>query len=413
MPPGPTQDPAPGSHPASTHAPYATHTPETWREVAAGGVSVLALVCIGAAWAVLLGWGVGEAVSDRYFLTQFLEWVPTLAVLVGAGVLLSLAWVLTRVWTRIAGRSPRAKRGNGARRWGWAPWAGLLVYFFIVEVPIFRSRPPTPDPGADRFKLVVWNASSWYQSGWEVGIGAADPDIVVIVGLGSTARLPALQSMMKGVVSVVTTERFTVLSKRPIVRYGATSLGLAAGQGIDPRLGLRASRRADPGNAMFFEVRHPATAKTPAGSSVIQALDLPSDLSLLRWDVTTKARSAMDTFAGPVYAADPSGRWVREDNGPVPSGTPGAGFPIPDIVAGDFNIPRGADSLHALDRGYPSAFDQAGRGFMASYPRSRPILHIDQTFLAPGLRTFNYRLIDLDAGSHRAQVVDIARERAP
>ena len=94
---------------------------------------------------------------------------------------------------------------------------------------------------------------------------------------------------------------------------------------------------------------------------------------------------------------------------PEDTGTATVGFPAPDIVVGDFNIPRSAGSLKALGRGYPSAFDQAGRGYMASYPRVRPIFHIDQTFVAPGLRVFDYRLPDIGAGAHRAQVVDIAR----
>jgi hypothetical protein len=375
--------------------------------VIAGALWVLAQTCALLAWAGLAGWLVGEIVSDRYYLTQFLEWVPTPAVLVGAGTLLALAWILARLSELTGGRPRRTTRAHRAIRWGWLPWAALVIYFFVVEAPVFRPRPPTPDPGADHFKLVFWNASAWYQDGWEVGLGATDPDIVILVGLNSTKRLPDLKGMMNGVVSVVMAERFIVLSKRPITRYAVTSLGVARGQGIDPRFGLRTSNRTDPGHALFFEVQHPATEKTPAKSSIVQVLDLPSDLSLLRWDVTAKARQTLDHFAGTVFVPDSLDRWVPET---PPPESPQAGFPQPDVVIGDFNIPRGAASLRILSRGFASAFDQAGRGYMASYPRRRPLFHIDQTFLGPGLRAFQYRLMDLDAGAHRAQVVDIARD---
>lgn len=372
---------------------------------AAGAVFLLALACATLAWLGLAGWLVGETISDRYYFTQFLEWMPTPAALAGSGALLVLGWVLARFRHVLADPSTRSARVQRAIRWGWLPWGAILVYFFTIEAPLFRSRPGPPPTGVDHFRLVFWNASAWYQDGWESGIGGAEPDIVILSGLGSTKRLPELQSMMKDVVSVIIAERFIVLSKRPITRHGFTSLGVARGQGLDPRFGGWTSPRADHGHALFFEVQHPATANTPAGSSIVHVIDLPSDLSLLRWEVTARARRALDHFAGITYVPDPLGRWIPE-NPPAPT----TGFPSPDIVIGDFNIPRGAASLSALSRGLTNAFDQAGRGFMASYPRRPPVFHIDQTFLAPGLRAFNYRLLDIGAGAHLVQSVDIARK---
>src|SRR5437762_12952202 len=59
-------------------------------------VGFLSGLCLALAWAGLAGWVVGEVVSDRFYLTQFLEWVPTLFVLCGTGALFLLALVLHR-----------------------------------------------------------------------------------------------------------------------------------------------------------------------------------------------------------------------------------------------------------------------------------------------------------------------------
>jgi hypothetical protein len=54
-----------------------------------------------------------------------------------------------------------------------------------------------------------------------------------------------------------------------------------------------------------------------------------------------------------------------------------------------------------------NAFDHAGIGPAATYPRERPLAHLDQTFLVPGLAARRYRIIDPGTGNHRMQFAEI------
>ncbi|QYU67078.1 hypothetical protein J4558_19280 [Leptolyngbya sp. 15MV] len=98
---------------------------------------------------------------------------------------------------------------------------------------------------------------------------------------------------------------------------------------------------------------------------------------------------------------------------------------------GDFNIPRGARSLRHLTQGLTHAFDAAGLGYVATFPRRQasapgaegspvarlwiswayrtglPLLHIDHAFVARWLRVRRYEAPDGGAGSHHWQLVEL------
>jgi endonuclease/exonuclease/phosphatase family metal-dependent hydrolase len=89
----------------------------------------------------------------------------------------------------------------------------------------------------------------------------------------------------------------------------------------------------------------------------------------------------------------------------------GPGFPPADLIMGDFNIPRGSASLRQAAQGYPHAHTQAGHGHAGTYPRHRPLVHIDHMFIGPALRARRYQVVDGGVGSHRMQVLDVALDR--
>jgi endonuclease/exonuclease/phosphatase family metal-dependent hydrolase len=79
---------------------------------------------------------------------------------------------------------------------------------------------------------------------------------------------------------------------------------------------------------------------------------------------------------------------------------------VPDLVIGDFNIPRGSASFDAIFPAMQYAFNQAGHGYGASYNRTwlLPLYHIDHILIGRGFKATRYDLIDPGVGRHLAQV---------
>lgn len=393
--------------------------------------NALSLLFAVVAWSGITAWAVGEVVSDRYAWSQWLEWIPTIFTLVGAFVCLAASAIAAALCNALrnaqisttAGNAP-LRRGTPGRASrfalvsGWLGWCAVLVYFIISETPFYRPKPEPPAFNQSSFRLVYWNAGGEEKPGWDRAIGALQADILVLNGVRSTSGMPGLQPLLDANPSVIVNDLFTVISARPIVRWGATSLAVARGEGLDPRQEAGRRRWADHGRALFFQFADPApTPDTPPVLRTAWLIDLPSDLSLARAEVTARANEVINTFPGTAYVKDARGAWVPEAS---PLNPPG--FPTPDLITGDFNIPRGSWSLRALiahlhngkdplstsaNAVSDSAYHQAARRFCASWPRPYPFLHLDQTFLGPKLRAWSYVLRDPGSAEHFAQVVDI------
>ena len=112
------------------------------------------------------------------------------------------------------------------------------------------------------------------------------------------------------------------------------------------------------------------------------------------------ASDTLTAFPGPFWKRDEAGLDQRETDAKP-------GFPTPDLIVGDCNTPRGSASLAIVAGSMSQAFDQAGRGFEATWPRKTPIIAIDQAFVGPRLRAVGYDIVDLGAAQHRAEVIDL------
>lgn len=376
------------------------------------------------AWLGMAAWALGEVVSDRYVWSQWLEWIPTIFTLVGALACLAAAsaaaalrGALGNVSAASSGRSGGAgssKPGCGSRvllRSAWLAWSAVLVYFFLTETPFYKPSPEAPAFNQDSFRIASWNSGGEEAPGWDRALGALNADILVVNGLRSSAKMPGLRPLLDSGVSAIFNERFLVISKRPIVRWGATSLAMARGDGLDPRQETGRRPWIDRGRALFFQF---LSTDTPPMTRTAWVIDLPSDLSLHRAEVTARAHEVISTFPGKAYILNAAGAWVPEPDsdaeqksGAATRPTALLGFPTPDLITGDFNIPRGSWSLGVLTKGLTAAYDQAARRYCASWPRPYPFLHLDQTFLAPGLRAWSYALKEPGSAEHLVQVVDI------
>jgi endonuclease/exonuclease/phosphatase family metal-dependent hydrolase len=112
----------------------------------------------------------------------------------------------------------------------------------------------------------------------------------------------------------------------------------------------------------------------------VYAVDLPSDPNRPRFEIARTARRMLG----------------------------GAAPPPPDLVVGDFNMTRGSASVKALFPGLTHAYDQAGRGYGATFRRGFPLYHLDHTLLSGAVTATDYTLVDLGSGRHLGQWVELA-----
>ena len=192
-----------------------------------------------------------------------------------------------------------------------------------------------------------------------------------------------------------------VLARVPVVRFGMAWLGLAA---LPPETESEGPRRrgwVDPGRAMFIEFD---TTASLGRRTVFWIVDLPSDPKLPRWKLCTDAAAIIRSSSGSIVVEDAQGRHTEASEG--------KGFPKPDVVLGDFNTPRGSASLSLLTPGMRNAYDEAGAGYSATWPRYGyrtpiPLLQLDQIFIGGGVRAARYEVVDPGFGYHQMQVGDL------
>ncbi len=360
--------------------------------------------------ACALAWVVGRVLSDRYAWSQPISWVPT-------PVLLGPVWMGCGVWLwRARGRRVRAKRRGAsgrARSKGLVSGLGALGLFTLVsaghlafvELGLHRAVLGGRDAraahaqgneieGAPPLRLIFWN-----QAGHEAGdvaevFLAHDPTLFVLANRHSGTKTSGLAQAFidTGKAHAAVGWPFDLFSRVPIRRWASTSLGLG---------GLSRTRdgspRPDPGWAAWYEL------ETSAGLLVIWVVDLPSDPDLPRFPLARAAGEALSTWQGSVRVIDAEGQHrERADR---------AGFPPPDLIVGDFNIPRSSASLSEFLRAagageMRNAFDLAGSGWQRTWPRERPIWAIDQCFVGSRLRVRTTTTLDPGVGSHRAIVIE-------
>jgi hypothetical protein len=114
-------------------------------------------------------------------------------------------------------------------------------------------------------------------------------------------------------------------------------------------------------------------------------VDLPSNPSISRFKMLADLRSRLDALE----------------------------TPAPDIILGDFNTARGGAAIATFAPKMRNAFDIAGVGFGATYPRIFPLLHIDQLLLGPHVTVLHYEIIDTGSGAHRMQIATILVNEKP
>jgi len=307
--------------------------------------------------AAAVPWGVRLFVSDTTPELQKLGWIPIpivlAVVLVGVGLLLV---------ARVLG-------GSGVARIGLVVGVLLLL---VVTGEHLGTRWGTAKACADPVRIVHWNATSPATENaasqrselatlpWDVLIVSNDATLFGRWfahrwedGPGGEDRIVR----RAGPFALVTDHR--VLESRLAIASGGIWLGI-------------------------FRVELPVEgARAETRELVVHVLDLPSDPDIPRGPLLADLRRRLDDLQ----------------------------LPEPDLVMGDLNLDAGSGALATAYPDLIPAFERAGAGYAASYPRRWPLWQTDQTLVAADLQVCRYRFLDLGFGTHRAQELSIERSR--
>jgi hypothetical protein len=302
---------------------------------------------------VLIAWLTGQIVSDRYGWSQWLLWIPTPGAILAA--LLGFLGAL-----RPADKPHRRRRRLLV--WGITAVA-IVAYFTLWEHRILR-RPPPLTAGV---RIAYWNPNSAAihdsAEARNTILIDLDADLTILANAGGPKQYDALADTLGPEGRAFRVWPFLLFTRLPLLEYQT----LISNDGIE-----------------VVHLRLDATATLGRAIS-IYAVDLPSDPRSLRLKTARRLRRLLDSVAA----------------GP------------PDIVIGDFNMTRGGAALRAAFPDLEHAYDQAGHGYGATYPRAFPLYHIDHVLLDDSLQALDYRLVNPGIGRHVIQVAQVRTHNAP
>jgi hypothetical protein len=228
------------------------------------------------------------------------------------------------------------------------------------------------------------------------------PDLILLTNAHWGSRFADLEGLTGH--GSVRWRHLGIACRFPILRSDGATLGLprpeaypsngGSGEGDggeegEPVRDPRTRGWYDPGQLFVAEID---ASEVLGRTIIVWLIDLPSDPSIARRDVAALVQARLAVLDGEWRASE-----TRAFDG----------LPPPDLVAGDFNMPRGSAALSRLTSGLTHAHAQAGWGPSATYRTPRPFWHIDHLFVRSPLRAARYEVRDLGSSTHRAQMAVI------
>jgi hypothetical protein len=321
---------------------------------------VAALITVPTAAIVIL-WLIGRLVTDRWWWSQWLFWIPTISV-----IALSTVCVVLTCLKKFS----KSSRNSSLARWSITT-LGLLAYFLFVEHRFFTAAAPINlarnTPG--QLRIVHWNCQDQRAKPDEVidCLRALDGDVIFITDLNWMTWV-ALQDDPLGTGnpplsfgSICMVSRLPILQFRPLV--------------------------SSPSKIIAAQIELDALALV--GRTIkVRLMDLPSDPRIGRTSLMHKTH-LMLVQANADKELDA------------------------DMVIGDLNTPRGSASLSIVARAMHEAFAEGGHGYGASFPRVFPLYHIDHVLLSSEWKTLRYDLVNTGLGRHVAQIAWVKPAHSP
>jgi len=321
-------------------------------QAAAKALRLVGGVAAALAWSVVIAWLLGRILIDRFAWSQPLWWMPTLLVIPAAflGLIASLR----------PGSRTKRKRVRRVAVW-MVVTLFVLAWFFLVENRFLAA----PGDSTEGLTIAHWNLShpgSDDREAFSDAARAIDADVLILssfahrhVPEGVVREDESRRASAFGIFAVITD--LEILGHRPLVNR------------VDDRI-------------WSYMIELDATEQL-GRPIIIYLIDLPaidwrSPMNIVtdgRMQVAARLRELLDR----------------------------AGAPPPDVVIGDFNMPRGSASI---DHAFPAmhhAYSDGGHGFSATFRRDWPLVHIDHTLLSSEWAAQRYDVIDPGIGRHMAQ----------
>ncbi len=353
--------------------------------------SILGWIVVAPWLAALAAWLVGRAVGDRFLWTQYLEWVPTEAIVLSGLLVVLLEGLL---------RGRRAKRV----RVPLITITAITAWLLLGEWQLHRLVLPSGRQG--EFRLTFMNISYGAEKVDLSPLLNTGGDIVVLsnvhpnritfeklYGFPKSELLERTVGLTPGQsppseIHFVRHNSFSVFSRWPIRRRASARVG--------PQESWIEGDIQGGGGILLLEI------ETPDGPLVVWAVDMPRAIGASRRALFEEAADRVAAIDR-VMESDELGRWVlTERRGDELLLTP-------DIVVGDFNTPGHAWSVSRFYPGLRPARADAGAGPVGTWPSIWPLFEIDLARLGPGVHAARTGRIRCTGARHLGLWIDLTR----
>ena len=302
----------------------------------------------GLAWIVITGWLVGRIVSDRFLWSQFLLWIPTPV---------TLAFIALGLMASFRPGSTKRRRKRRQLVWGGILVAMAFVFFF-VENRFHRMGTP------ERNGLQVMH--------WTMSHAKRPRD----------AHIKKIEQLVGD------------------VNFLSEAWGMNWPEAMDTLLGPE-GKMARAGRYWILSTIKIIEARTIISRDGVE-------ISLVQLDATEQFGRVLIVYLVDLPSSPTVGRAAQARS--VRHLLDAMSIPRADMIVGDFNTPRGSRSLSILFPDMHHAYDDAGRGYGASFHRVFPLYHIDHILLTVDMQATSYELVNPGLGRHDVQVATIRRK---
>jgi endonuclease/exonuclease/phosphatase family metal-dependent hydrolase len=253
-------------------------------------------------------------------------------------------------------REPRRRRRRRLAAWGLLG-AAVALYFTVIEHRFLHFGSGERD-GLTLLHSAVYPVRRQAREAYVGRLIEAGADLTILSNPLDWRDIERLRHELGEPIEVVRAWPFMVITRLPVLE----------------------ARPLVANNETYVAMFRLDTTAELGRPITVYAVDLPSNPKRARHDIARAARRMLE----------------------------GTAAPPPEVVVGDFNMTRGSASLKTLFPGLAHAYDQAGRGYGATFSRGFPLYHLDHTLLSDTLTATDYVLIDLETGRHLAQWVELA-----
>lgn len=377
--------------------------------ILAKGTAMLGILMLGA-------WITGRVLTDEHHWSQYLYWMPALAMVGGAWVMLALSTIFAALARRLGGLLLRPILLVLA--------IGCTIHLVFGVWHLHRAPFANRSKDLDAIRIGHWNLAGQEQDTNAIGDTFNEIDVDIVL-LANVQWGEPRQEVLEHFEHFAPDERVRwvnyshklnadpahfrvegdaiIASRYPMTRTGLVSFGSRERQQV---LSHSSSGK---GWVMFAEFDLDLERRDDA-PFVVWFVDLPSNPTQWKMDSMREVQREIDAWNGDGWAMGQH-VWERYQD-------EGASFPDPDMVIGDFNTPRGSASIDLLAPGFKDAFEDAGYGRGRSFAIEDGSwsenlmfklvdMHIDLTLVDPSHTTRGYRLIDGGDADHALQVCDI------